>query len=223
MNLQTMTHGQTQQTLGHVNLHYARAEDGPLAARLLEMIGLVKTQELELPTGTFYRFTVNRDDINRGDGIIYLSQLPPANAALFAAIRDTLRVGSTAEHPAVAAFHAAAAQDPEANFHVGFLVDSLEFIEERMEAVRTDPALSGRCNFLVNRALPGDPEIDARMDASPLYRDVTRYTYGRNGVQAFIDTDLIVSGPLAEGIVLELDYVFPGHENHILSVTEITR
>ena len=66
-----------------------------------------------------------------------------------------------------------------------------------------------------------NPEIDARLDVSPIYKDVIRFTYGRNGVQAFVQTDLIVSGPLLEGIVLEFDYVWPGYASHILSVAEV--
>jgi len=216
------------QTISHVNLHYRCQEDGPIAARLLELLGLTRSQEMDLPTGgTFYRFTVHSNDVNRADGIIYLSPLPSATAALFEAIGDKLRIGAPDEHPAVAVYRAAQATDPEFNFHVGFLVDSLDAIEERLAELqrleRTDPAFGGRLKILVNRALPGDPVIDARLDASPLYAGVDRYTYGRNGVQAFVETDIIVDGPLAEGLVIELDYVFPGHAAHILSVSEITR
>jgi len=223
MTIQLRPRSGVRQTISHVNLHYATPEDGPAAARLMELLGLVKTQEMPLPTGgLFYRFTVNEHDINQPDGIVYLSPLPPATAGLFAAMRERLGVGGPDEHPAVAAYRAANAIDPEFNLHVGFLVDSLEFIEERFAALRDDPELSKRSAILVNRALPGDPAIDARLDASPLYKDVTRYTYGRNGVQAFISTDLIVDGPLAERMVIEFDYVFPGYAEHIMSVSEVT-
>jgi len=215
------------QSISHVNLHYPKPEDGPAAVLLLETLGLVLTQEMAIPTGgSFYRFTANANDINHPDNIVYLSPLPPATAGLFEAARAALGYGTENEHPAVAAYHAAQAMDPEFDFHVGFLVDSLEFLEERYQALKRleadDQRFSGRLKVVVNRALPGNSEIDARLDASPLYAGVTRYTYGRNGVQAFCMTDLIVDGPMAEGIVIEFDYVFPGYEDHIMSVSEVT-
>lgn len=213
-------------TFGHVNLHYRRKEDGPAAARLMEILGLTLTQTLPLPNGSeFYRFTVNRGDPNRGDGIVFLSLLPEPLAALMDVIRQKLDVGGVDEHPTVAAAREGQARDPEQNLHVGFLIPSLEAVEERMaqlaQLAETDPALKGRLKFLVNRAPPGDQDIDRRLDDSPLYRGVTRYTFGRNGVQAFVETDLLVGGPLGDGFVFELDYVFPGHEFHILSVVEL--
>jgi hypothetical protein len=211
-----------------VNLHYPCASDGPAAALLLETAGLVRTQEMELPQGgTFYRFSTNARAPDRADNIVYLSPLPQATAELFAAARERLGVGTRDEHPAVGAYQAAQAADPEFNFHVGFLVDSLDFLEERFLALQAleanDPRFAGRLQFLVNRALPGDADIDARLDASPVYRDIARYTYGRNGVQAFCETDLIVDGPLGEGLVFEFDYVFPGHAEHIMSISAYTR
>jgi hypothetical protein len=75
--------------------------------------------------------------------------------------------------------------------------------------------------FIFNRAKPGDAEIDARMDASPLFADAVRHTYGRNGVQAFVRTDLLIGGPLGDGVVLEFDYVFPGRPENMLTRTEL--
>jgi len=217
---------QVNRMLGHVALHYDKVEDGPLAARVLESIGLLLTQHFPLGDGSeFYRFTVNHREPNRGDGIIYLSRLPEAHRDLIRAIRDSLHVGSPTEHPTVARMRAAQAADPEYTFHLGLLFDSLEAVEQAMSRVmdlsRSDPQLRGRINMELNRARPGTPEVDRRLDASPLYGSVKRYAYGRNGVQAFIETDLLVSGPLGEGLVIEIDYVFPGYKDHILSVVEL--
>ncbi len=63
--------------------------------------------------------------------------------------------------------------------------------------------------------------MDARLDASPVYGDVTRYAYGRNGVQAFIETDILKAGQLGDSMVVELDFVFPGKDQHVLSVVEL--
>jgi len=216
-----------EQSIGHVNLHY-RAGDGVAAAKLLEVLGLIKTEEMPLPNGTmFFRFTTNRHDLDRGDGIVYLGQLPDALAGVYAAVHARLGLGTADEHPSVAALRAAQARDPEHNFHTGFLMNTLEQIEARMAELKrleqTNPAFQERLQFLVNRAMPGNAAFDARLDASPLYRGITRYTFGRNGVQAFVATDLFVSGPLGEGLVFELDYVLPGERQHILSRTELTR
>lgn len=215
------------QTISHVNLHYRRPEDGPIAARLLELVGLQRTQHIPLAVGDFYRFSANRQDLNRGDGIVYLGRLPEPAARLADLVRETFSAGQADEHPAVTAVRAAQASDPEVNFHVGFLFGSLEEMEQRIavlqQAAMTDPELKGRIQLVFNRAAPGVTEVDARLDASPVYRDVTRRTFGYNGVQAFVQTDLVVAGPLADGISLELDYVFPGYDRHILSVSEMTR
>jgi hypothetical protein len=228
MNVQSTTAMPPTQTISHVNLHYPAPQDGPAAALLLETAGLIKTQEMPLPQGgTFYRFTTSAVDFNGGDNIVYLSPLAAATAELLAAARDALGYDTDHEHPALATYRTAHAADPEFDFHVGFLHNSLDELEKRylaLQALEADDArFAGRLKFLVNRAQPGDAAIDARLDRSPVFQGVTRYTYGRNGVQAFCETDLIVNGPLGGGTVLEFDYIFPGHEDHILAVADDRR
>lgn len=212
-------------TMGHIALHYGAAEDGPVAARLLTAIGCVETQMLPLPGGNFYRFVVGKGHFARGDGIIYLSALPEPQRQLIETIHTMLGVGTDQEHDAVKGWRAMMVADPEASFHFGFLLDSLEELEaivlDLRERAETDPDLKGRVNIVLNRARPGDAEVDARLDASPVYGDVTRYAYGRNGVQAFIETDILKAGQLGDSMVVELDYVFPDKDQHILSVVEI--
>jgi len=213
-------------TMGHVALHYGQPEEGPLAARLLSLLGFVETQDLALPDGThFYRFVVDPRHHARGDGIVYLSSVPAAQRRLVEAARSALGVDTEREHPAVAEMRAALETDPEVTFHVGILMDSLETLEETVLNLKalaeSDAEFKGRLKVTLNRPLPGTPEVDARLDASPLYGDVTRYAYGRNGVQAFIETDILSSGVLGESLVLELDYVFPGYDSHVLSVVEM--
>jgi hypothetical protein len=215
-----------KQTLGHVSVHYRNPDEGPLAARLFELLGLRRQLGFPLPDGTwFYQYYVERDGPSGADGIIFLSALPQANRAIIAAIGEALRVGMPGEHPAVAGLLAAQAADPESQFHVGILLDSLEAIEETIlnfqQLDANDPDLKGRIKTIVNRARPGNPDIDRRLDDSPLYRDVKRYTYGRGGVQAFIETDVLTTGPLGGPFVVELDYVFPGQTKHILNSVEL--
>lgn len=212
-------------SMGHLALHYGTAQDGPVASRLLQELGLKETQVLPLPGGNFYRFVVDDGHFARGDGIVYLSALPEPQARLIAAIRAALRVGTDDEDDAVTGYRAMMATDYEASFHFGFLVASLEQLEQivlRLRALNeSDPALKGRLDIGMNRARRGNAPVDARLDASPVFGDCTRYAYGSNGVQVFVATDLVRAGQLGENMVFELDYVFPGSDSHILSVVEL--
>jgi len=189
------------------------------------MLGFVETQDLPLPNGThFYRFVVDQRHHARGDGIIYLSAVPEAQQKLVDAIRDALRIGKEDEHPAVAEMRRHLDRDPEYSFHLGTLVESLEELEDRFQALedanRSDPELKGRLKITYNRGLKSDDDVEARLDASPIYGKVDRYAYGRNGVQAFLETDILSSGTLGESTILEFDYVFPNRASHVLSVVE---
>ncbi|WP_207974448.1 hypothetical protein [Parafrankia sp. BMG5.11] len=212
-------------SLGHIALHYGDASDGPAAAKLLTALGFEETQMLPLPHGNFYRFVVDGSHFAKGDGIIYLSALPEAQMNLIAATHAALGVGTAEQHPAVEAMRAALIADPEASFHFGFLCHSLKELEERIACLRvqaeTDPDLKGRLKVTMNRARPGDADVDARLDASPLFGDVTRYAYGRNGVQVFVETDILKASQLGDSAILEFDYIFPGKDNHLLAVVEL--
>ena len=216
---------QGARSMGHMALHYKNKEEGPLAARLLTMVGYELTQDLTLPDGShFYRFVVDSRHTPRGDGIVYLAVMPDAQRDLLEAMQGALRIGQADEHPAVGAMREKMEQDPEYSFHYGTLLDSLEDLEAiftRLEdANQNDPELKGRLKLVYNRPIPGNAEVDARLDASPVYGNVTRYAYGKNGVQAFCETDILTSGILGESMFLEFDYVFPGYDSHVLSVVE---
>lgn len=214
--------------ISHVNLHYRDAADGPLAAEILETLGLTRTQELAFDDGNiFYRFTIHNRDTNRPDGIVYLSKLPEVLADLVHHSRAALSADSSDPHDSVVAARLAQDEDPELNFHIGFLIGSLEMLEERIQKLQelecSDPRFMGRMKFVFNRPPRQHEKEDARLDSSPVFGKTDRYTFGYHGVQAFIVTNLVVSGPLAEAMSFELDYIFPGHENHILAVSEMTR
>jgi hypothetical protein len=212
-------------SMGHLALHYGKPEDGPLASRLLRLMGLNETQCLPLESGNFYRFVVAGNHFARGDGIVYLSCLPEPQTKLIAAIHAALRVGTDDEDEAVKGYRAMMAQDFEASFHFGFLVESLEELEQLVLTLsdlnENDPAFKGRLNIGMNRARRGDEAVDARLDASPVFGKVTRYTYGKGGVQVFVETDIVRAGQLGENMYFEFDYVFPRQNSHILSVVEL--
>lgn len=213
-------------SLGHVALHYNSADNGPKAARLLELMGFSRLQEIVLPDGNiFYQFLINEDRVHDGVGTVYLARLPQVNADMTAAIRQALRVGEADEHPAVAAMRRGQQDDPEVGFHFGVMVETLDDLEETVlrlqQADRDDAALQGHMKIIVNRARPGDAEIDAMMDASPVFGSATRYCYGRNGCQVFVETDLIAAGPLGENMVIEFDHAFAGRPVNMFNKTEL--
>lgn len=215
-----------KRAVSHIALSYRNPDEGPLAAQLLDILGFSKVQDISLPDGShFYQFLVEANAPTRAEGIIYMSALSAADRSLYAAIREGLGVGRGHEHPAVASFRAAQDADPEYGFHVGILVNSLEWIEDTMAKLQTltegDGPFKGRLKLLCNRSRRGTPEVDARLDASPLFSETPRYTYGRNAVQAFVKTDIFSSGPLGENLVFELDYVFPGYPDNMFTTTEL--
>ncbi|MDX2276649.1 MAG: hypothetical protein NW206_14450 [Hyphomonadaceae bacterium] len=211
-------------SLGHLALHYRKREDGPIAARLLEILGCEKVQEIPLPDGPFYQFYVDPNASNNGDGIVYLSHAPAPILAINQAIQKALKVGREDQHPAVAQLREGQRLDPEMCFHLGLLMTSLERIEDLVLTLRalneTDPELRNRINIVLNAPVPGDAKIDARMAASPVFKGVTRHPYGKHALQVFVETDLLMSGPLGENMVIELDYVFPGYAKHLFNSTE---
>jgi len=208
-------------------LHYRSPEDAPRAAKLLELLGMKRLQEIPFGGGViFYQFTVADDPTGRGIGTLYLSMVPPPLAGITQAIRSLLKVGTPEEHPAVAELRQGQEADPEMNFHVGLMVNSLDEVERIMLALReaneSDPDLKGRLKLVTNKARAGDdPAIEARMAASPVFSQTDRYTYGRYGCQAFIETDLLAGGPIGENLVIELDFAFPDHPDNMFVKTVV--
>ena len=211
-----MTSGRPSSSYGHLALQYPTPEDGPKAARLLEALGFHLSYGTETRTGPFWHFVLDKKAEGGTDRIVYLMNMPAQVRAVYEAIRE--KVGGSAE---VAELRRAQSEDPELNFHAAVIVHSLEELEGMVQRVRAlgedDPELRGHIRVTLNRARPGTPDVDARMDASPIFADVTRYTYGRNGVQVFVETDLVSGGPLGDNWVFEFDYVFPGYKENILN------
>ena len=208
-----------RKTLGHLAVHYRTREDGPVAAKLLDLLGFARVRS---PAGyPYYHYVVDGNATNNGDGILFIMEQPQALQELDSAIREALKIDQPGEHPVIAKVRAAHDSDPEYDLHLGVLFNSLEEIEERVLRIRdaalSDPDLRGRVKVILNRARPGTAAVDERLDKSPIFRGVERFTYGRNGIQAFIETDLFVTGALGDKFVFELDYVFPGYSDNILT------
>ena len=213
---------QPSRTYGHLAVHYRHPHEGPLAARLLRELGFTECYSMPQPDGNmFYHFVID-SQANRGtDRIFYLLCLPEVIRQVYDEIGGALKLGSGQESDAVRTLRAAQEHDPEFGFHAAVVFPSLEDLEARVlrlqQLAKDDPELAGRIRVTLNRARPGTPEVDARMDASPVFGDVTRYTYGMNGVQVFVETDLLVGGVLGDNWVFEFDYVFPGYADNILN------
>ncbi len=213
-------------TFGHLALQYKDVADAPLAARLLRVLGFTECYSIAQTqagpySGPFYHFVID-ESANRGtDRIIFLLQMPPALREVYDEINEKLGVGTPQQSAKVTAMREALAHDPEYGFHTAVLMHSLEELEEMSLRVRKlgeeDPELKGRVKVTGNRSRRGTPEVDARMDSSPFFKDIDRETYGPNGVQVFVETDLFVGGPLGDLWAFEFDYCFPGYKDNILN------
>jgi len=212
-----MDQARPSSTYGHLAMQYRDPADGAAAAKLLSALGFHECYSMpRADSGPFWHFVLDKAADGGTDRIVYLMQMPSAVRAVYDEIGAKL-----AGSPAVATMRAAQASDPELGFHAAVLVHSLDELEAMVRRVRAlganDPDLKGRVRVTLNRARPGTPEVDARMDASPVFGDVTQYTYGPNGVQVFVETDALIGGPMGDNWVFEFDYVFPGYDENILS------
>jgi hypothetical protein len=104
------------------------------------------------------------------------------------------------------------------------MYQSLEELERQVATILSDPELKDRVEITANKAAPGmDVDVDARMDASPVFSKTDRVAFGYHGGQIFISTDLLSGGPLGERFTIELDYVFPGHPKNLFNEVVFTR
>jgi hypothetical protein len=110
-----------------------------------------------------------------------------------------------------AAFHERMVEWPESAPHVGLKYASLDDLEQAVQAVEAHTAPGGPLEGAVTvtrfRARPGlDPDVDARMAASPVFTDDDRPAFGDHIVQVFVRTTLF--GALTSATTIELDYAF---------------
>jgi hypothetical protein len=96
---------------------------------------------------------------------------------------------------------------------VGIRFRSLDDVERAVAEVQAAGAsggeLEGRVSVSWFRARKGkQPEIDARIDASPVFTDDDRSAFSDYGVQCFVRTDLCAAGLGTFGQLIELDYYF---------------
>ena len=77
------------------------------------------------------------------------------------------------------------------------------------EDAREGGPLHGRVELTKYRARRGlDPDVDARMDASPAFTGDEPEAFADHWIQCFVKTDLFAYGIIAFGQTVELDFVF---------------
>ena len=200
-------------TIGHVAMHYRPGDEAP-ARRLFELLGCTLVDNGPDPGNDgFCSIVVSGDDWNYVDDMLYLSKASAQQVALDDAVADALGAGGDDQHPALTAWEDLRGEWPETATHVGIRFRSLDDVERAVAAVQSAGApggeLEGRVSVSWFRARKGKlPEIDARMEASPVFGDDDRSAFSDFGVQCFVRTNLFAAGLLTFGQLIELDYYF---------------
>lgn len=182
--MDTMT--RTTAVLSHVEAVY-RPGDRQLAIGLFEALGC-RTYDTgtKSPAGDTY-VSVHPDPDDRShDNVLYLSEMPAEQAALESALARSIDADADL-HAARERYRGFAGARPFGLAHVALrypTFGSMEVMLERLEA-RLTPAMRSRVMLKVFR--PGDSE-----------------ELGSDSIQAFIYTDIAVSGISAFGQVFEL-------------------
>ena len=192
--------------LGHLALYY-RPGTEEAARTLLTDLGCELVDNGPRPgEDGFASAVLDMATADHHDGVIYVAQMGDAQWALEQQV-DALM--ATDEGRALAD---RVAEWPESAPHAGIVYDSLDELEAALSRLdeHTAPGgpLEGHVRVVRFRARPGlDPDVDARMAASPVFTDDDRPAFGDHIVQCFVHTDLF--GSLTSARVIELDFAFP--------------
>ena len=188
-------------TFSHVALAVGRGE-GPLAARLLSHLGLAVNDNGPSLLGDPW-YTAIVDEATYGGGLEHLGffVVPVSDAQV--ELERTI-----AGTPAAEALMAEKRRKPDSSSHVALAYESLDTLEQAVTALLADAELHGRVDVLRFRPEEATPAIEARLDGSPVYADATRVRYLADGVQAFVQTDVVSAGLLSVGQSFELNHTF---------------
>ena len=192
--------------LGHLALYYRPGEEDA-ARTLLTDLGCTLVDNGPRPgEDGFASALVDAGTANHHDNVVYVARMGDAQWALEQQLDDLLAT------PDGDAYRERLAEWPEAAPHVGLKYESLEELEEVVQALEAHAApggpLEGRVAITRFHARPGlDPDTDARIAASPIFTGDDRPAFGDHIVQCFVRTDLF--GALTSAATIELDYAFP--------------
>ena len=186
-------------SFSHVALSVDRGE-GPLAARLLEALGLHVTDNGPSALGDPW-YTAVMDPAGYEGGLHQLGffVVPASDAQL------RLEAGVREMDEVRAAFLAEKRRKPDSSTHVALHYQRLEDLEEAVRRVQADVELGSRVTALRFRPVDGTPSIDERLDASEVFRDAETVRYLASGVQVFLQTDVVSAGLLCLGQSFELN------------------
>jgi hypothetical protein len=174
--------------LNHIEMVHAPGERH-LAIRVFELLG---GRISVSAAGTPIALDVASQLVGRfpHDNAIYVSEITPEQWEFEQSLRDTLhrdgRLRSLHE-----SYVANVRDQPQKSFHFGIRFESLEALEERVEAINEAGA---------------DTELKGRMAVSGVYRPGT---YTTSMTQAFVWTDVVASGLLLTGQHIELQWRLP--------------
>ncbi len=174
--------------LNHIEMIHAPGERH-LAIRAFELLG----GRLSVSTaGTPIALDVASELVGRfpHDNAIYVSEITPQQWEFEQSLRDTLqkdcRLRSLHE-----SYLANVRGHPQKSFHFGIRFETLEALEERVEAINEAGAST---------------DLKGRMVVSGVYRPGT---YTTSMTQAFVWTDIVASGLLLIGQHIELQWRLP--------------
>lgn len=208
---------QPARMIGHMAFYY-RPGDGPLAARFFEALGCTV---LNFGSISAWNAAAGADDScvykvlldPAAPGPEQYFYISPVRAELLAFDERLSELLSQAEEPRFAAFQAFKAEEPEMFFHQALRYDSLDDLEAavlRIEYLsRSCSEMEGRISLLRFRPRSdADPQVNARIAASAVFKPDDRRAFGDRSVQLFVHTDLY-TGELLIPQTLELGYTFP--------------
>jgi hypothetical protein len=197
--------------LGHLALYYAPG-DMEASRRLLTDLGCTLVENGPRPgEDGFCTVLLDEDTATHADNLLFLAPLTPAQLELEDAIRDQF-AARDADDPATA-FTDMKRHSPETASHFAIRYREFEELERALAAVEADTReggpLHGRVELTKYRARPNlDPDVDARMAASPAFSGDEPQAFANYWIQCFVKTDLFGYGILAFGQTIELDYIF---------------
>lgn len=186
-------------SFSHVALSVDRGE-GPLAARLLEALGLQVTDNGPSALGDSW-YTAVMDPESYAGGLQQLGFfVVPASDAQLQLEARLRELGDVRED-----FLAEKRRKPDSSSHVALHYGRLEDLEEAVRVIRSDGALSARVDVLRFRPITAPPAVDQRLHSSDVFADAEPVRYLTTGVQVFLQTDVVTAGLLSLGQSFELN------------------
>jgi hypothetical protein len=185
----------------HAALNVGRG-DGPLAARLLTCFGFDVTDNGPSARGESW-YTATFDAASYAGGLEHLGcfVIPASDEQL--SLERVLSERCASERQM---YIDAKLGKPDSSGHLAVKYRSLECLEDAVTSLRVDEAVASRCEVATLRPLAAEDDFEALLDRSPVFADAARVRYLSDGVQVFVQTDLLSAGLLCLRQSFELNY-----------------